>query len=97
MRFHWLFCTWLTWLVAAPLALLAADAPSPAAGMIKLLDGGRVPAERVGAIVEMVGKRGNADDLAYLFKQALESELWTPEVRLLALTSLAEAASGRSV
>ena len=51
---------WLLMAVLCGTALRAADTPSPAAPMIKLLQSGRVPAERLGAIVDMVGKRGDA-------------------------------------
>ena len=77
--------------------LLAADAPSPAAPMIKLLQSGRVPAERLGAIVDMVGKRGDAGDLAYLLGQALKADGFPEAARLQALQSLADAASSRNV
>ena len=53
-------------------AAAAADEPAkkPDSPLVKLLRGGRVPAERQGTIIDMIGKRGNAADLDFLLDQA---------------------------
>ena len=63
--------------------------------MVRLLKGGKVPDERQGTIVEMIGKRGSAADLTYLYERVLDPSGFTPENRLTALNALAEAALTR--
>jgi putative heme-binding domain-containing protein len=84
--------------VAASSAL-AGDEPAKAADspMVKLLRGGKVPAERQGTVIDMIGKRGSADDLGYLLGRALEPEGFTPANRLKALEALSEAALTRGL
>ena len=43
--------------------------------MVKMLRGGRVPAERQGTVIDMIGKRGGAADLDFLLEQALSTRL----------------------
>ncbi|MGI8982290.1 MAG: HEAT repeat domain-containing protein [Pirellulaceae bacterium] len=81
-------------LFAAP---LAAEEPSPAAPLMKLLQSGRLPAERVGAVVEMVCQKGNAKDLAYVFGQLQKPDAFKPAVRLKVLELLTDAAVVRKV
>jgi putative heme-binding domain-containing protein len=73
----------------------ADDKPSPAAPLMKLLQSGKLPKERVGMVVEMVCDKGNADDLAYVFGQALDSNAWPMATRLKAFDLLADAARNR--
>ena len=44
--------------------------PPPDSPLVKLLKSGRVPEARQGTIVDMIGKRGTAGDLAYIYQQA---------------------------
>ena len=70
---------------------------SPAAAMMRLLKSGRVPAERLPTLLELVGSRGNAEDLGYIYQQCLAEDGFPAEVRRKALAVLAEAAENRSV
>ena len=63
----------------------------------KLLESGRVPAERQGTIVEMICTRGEADDLAFVFKLVEQPGALQPEVRRKVIELLAEAATTRKV
>jgi putative heme-binding domain-containing protein len=63
---------------------------------MKLLKSGRVPEERLGTIVDIVGTRGNENDLAYLFERVIGSE-WPVELRRQALDLLIDAAGNRKV
>src|SRR5678816_164188 len=78
-------------------AHVAADEPSPAAPLMKLLQSGRLPAERVGTVVEMVCQKGNGEDLAYIFAQVQKPDTYKPAVRLRALELLTDAAVVRKV
>jgi putative heme-binding domain-containing protein len=78
-------------------AAVAADEPSPAAPLMKLLQSGRLPAERVGAVVEMACQKGNGEDLAYIFAQVQKPDTYKPAVRLKALELLTDAAVVRKV
>lgn len=78
-------------------AALPADEPSPAAPLMKLLQSGRLPAERVGTVVEMVCQKGNAKDLAYVFEQLQQPDAFKPAVRLKVMELLTDAAVVRKV
>lgn len=73
------------------------QAQSPAAAMLKLLQGGRVPEQRRPAIVKLVCERGNAEDLQYLFSEVLKDQHWSDELRRETLIGLAVAATERKV
>src|SRR5688572_24752614 len=77
--------------------ILPADEPSPAAPLMKLLQSGRLPAERVGTVVEMVCQKGNAKDLAYVFEQLQKPDAFKPAVRLKVMDLLTDAAVVRKV
>lgn len=96
--------SWFPILLACLVAALAtparADDPPQSQAespLVKLLKSGRVPEERQGTIVEMIGQRGGAADLAYLYQQALRPDGFSAAIRLKALNALAEAASTRKV
>src|SRR5436853_5231855 len=76
---------------------LRADEPSPAAPLMKLLQSGRLPAERVGTVVEMICQKGNAKDLAYVFEQLQKPDVYKPAVRLKIVELLTDAAVVRKV
>ena len=65
--------------------------------MVKLFKSGRVPEDRQGTIVEMIGKRGTADDLAFIYQQAIAPGGFSAPVRVKALDALAEAAANRKL
>lgn len=77
---------------------LAQEAPaSPAAGMLRLLQSGRVPAERLDTILELICSRGTADDLAYVYQETLKPAAYPPRTRIAVLGHLASAARTRKV
>ncbi|MFO0959540.1 MAG: hypothetical protein U0800_19250 [Isosphaeraceae bacterium] len=78
--------------VAGPAAFSSAQEPS---ALVKLLDGGKVPADRQGTIVEMIGKRGTDADLAYLLKKSGQADGFAPAVRRKALAALTDATLSR--
>ncbi len=50
----------------------AQDDPKPESAYVKLLK--KAPEERVGQIVEIIGKRGTADDLTVVYQRALKPD-----------------------
>ena len=54
--------------------VLADDPATPDSPLVKLLKSKRVPETRLGAIVDMIGKRGTAGDLDFIFQQATASD-----------------------
>lgn len=81
--------------LAVSLALMLSPGVALADGagpLLKLLQSGRLPPERQPAVVEMVCKKGNAQDLAFVFSQVLDPQAYSPELRRMALGFLADAA-----
>jgi putative heme-binding domain-containing protein len=75
----------------------AAIAQGAASSLRRLLESGRVSAERQGTIVEMICTRGEADDLAFVFKLVEQPAGLQPQVRRRVVELLAEAATTRKV
>ncbi len=87
-------------LAAFPLIAPAAqvdDLPSPDSPLVKLLKSKRVPEARLYSIVDMIGKRGTAGDLDYIFEQAISSDGFPAPIKAKALEALVEAASNRDL
>jgi putative heme-binding domain-containing protein len=63
---------------------------------VKLLKSPRVPEARQGTIIEMIGKRGTAADLAFIYQKVLDGG-FSPVMRVKALEALAEAALTRDL
>ncbi len=82
-------------LVSSATALRADDPPSAVASVLKLLKSGKVPPARLGSVVEMVCTRGNEHDLAFVFEQTLDEQIFAPELRQRSLVWLKEAALNR--
>jgi len=81
-------------LLLAPASAPARDEPpKPESNYVKLLK--KAPEARLGTIVDILGQRGDADDLAYLFGRAVDPKGFPPAVRLKALEVLADAALTR--
>jgi len=80
--------------VPARSAIAQTKSDSP---MVKLLKSKRVPEERLGTILELIGKRGTADDLAYIYEQAISTEGFAPTIRIKAFDALAEASANRNL
>jgi putative heme-binding domain-containing protein len=75
----------------------ADDSPAPDSPLVKLLKSGRVPEARQGAIVDMIGKRGTAGDVEFLFHRATSPDGFSTPLKLKALKALAEAAANRNL
>jgi putative heme-binding domain-containing protein len=73
----------------------AQDDAKPESAYVKLLK--KAPEERVGQIVDIIGKRGTADDLAFVYDRATGPEGFAAPVRLKALDVLADAALTRGL
>jgi putative heme-binding domain-containing protein len=87
-------------LAAFPLIARAAqadDPPAPDSSLVKLLKSKRVPEARLGSIVDMIGKRGTAGDLDYIFQQAIAPDGFPAPMKVKALEALAESASNRNL
>ena len=61
------------------------------------MQSGKLPAERIGMVAGMVCDKGNADDLAFLYQQAIDAKAWPKETRLKVLDLLIDAAQNRKV
>lgn len=91
------------WLIAVVFSLTmfsvhAADEPESAVGpLMKLFQSGRLPAERQGAVVEMICNRGNSHDLRVIFDKAIQPDGFAPELRQKSLQWLTDAAVTRKV
>ncbi len=72
-------------------------APPDDSPMVKLLKSKRVPEDRQGTVVELIGKRGTADDLAFIYGQTIAADGFAPSVRVKALEALAAAAANRNL
>lgn len=84
--------------LAAPSIVAAQDNPPSAVGSVmRLLQSGRVPEERLAPILEIVCGRGNEHDLAYVYGQALDPQAYPRDLRVNVLTGLADAARTRKV
>lgn len=70
---------------------------SPAAPLMKLLKSGRLPPERQATVVEMICKRGNGGDLAYIAEQLAKPDGFPAEQRAKVAQWLAEATQTRKV
>ncbi len=86
----------VTALLHAP-ARCGGSMPPDDSPMVKLLKSKRVPDDRQGTIVELIGKRGTADDLTYIYQQAIAQEGFPEPVRIKALEALAGAAANRNL
>ena len=59
--------------------------------MVKLLKSKRVPEDRQGTIVDLIGKRGTVEDLQYIYQQSLSLDGFPASVRVKAFEALAGA------
>lgn len=92
-----MFRYFLSFVVLAALAGTAFAQDPTVAPLLRLLKSGRLPKERQPQVVEMVCKRGGAEELEYVFQQVLSPEALTPKLRIQALQWLADAAQTRKV
>ena len=78
-------------------AVRADEPPASDSPLVKLLKSGRVPEARQGAVVDMIGKRGTAGDIAFLFQQVISPGGFSVPIKVKSLEALAEAASNRNL
>ena len=74
---------------------LAQDGATPESAYVKLLK--KAPEERMGQIVDIIGKRGTAHDLAFVYGRATMPDGFSNPTRLKALEVLADAALTRDL
>jgi len=84
-------CTILVSVTGPVFAQGASDA------LMRLLRSGKLPDERLPSVVEMVGRRGDASDLAYLFEQVTKEDGWKGAAATAALEGLIDAATNRKL
>ena len=83
---------------ALVLALAGRGSAQGAAGaMVRLLESGRVPPERQATIIEMICSRGEAGDLAVIFKLLAKPDGMPPALKRKVVELLTEAALSRQV
>lgn len=75
----------------------AEDPPSAVGPLMKLFQSGRLPAERQGAVVEMICNRGNEHDLRVVFDKVVAADGLPAELRPKAIGWLTDAAVTRKV
>lgn len=64
---------------------------------MKLLKNDKLPEDRRAAVVDMIGKRGTAEDLAFLFERTCIPGVFPQPIRRKALDAIAEATANRKV
>jgi putative heme-binding domain-containing protein len=89
-------CTFLAFAIVLLNSSLA-SAQGAAGAMVRLLESGRVPAERRGTIIEMIVARGEADDLAVVFKLLQKPDGVPTAMRRRVVELLTDAAVARQV
>ncbi len=75
----------------------ADDPPSAVGSVLNLLKSGKVPAERLEPVLDIVCSRGNEHDLAYVYAQVLDEDAYPSPLRVQVLEKLATAARNRKV
>ncbi len=78
-----------------PTGAVAQDDAKPESNYVKLLK--KAPEARLGSIVAIIGKRGDAADLAFVFARATSPDGFPATVRVKALETLADAAMTRDL
>ncbi len=75
---------------------IAQSKVSSVSPLMKLLKSGRIPAQRQGTIIELICRKGNQDDLGYIWEQTV-SDVFQGEIREKALLALKEAFQNRKI
>ena len=73
-----------------------AQSKSSVAPLMKLLKSGRIPPQRQGTIIELICRKGNPEDLDFIWKQVV-TDAFQGEIREKALLALKEAYQNRKV
>lgn len=64
---------------------------------VRLLKSGKIPPERLGTVIAIVGRQGSAADLTVLLEKAVDPKAFPRDVRVKALETLADATTNRKV
>ena len=70
---------------------------SPQSAMVRMLESGKVPPERQGTLISLIGRQGGPTDLGVLLRRATDPDGFNEENRTIAVEALGDAASNRSV
>ncbi len=92
-----LFCLAFFLSSATTLSVDAAEPPSAVGSMLKLLKSGKIPEQRLGAIVKLICDRGNEHDLKFIFDQIVDDKNWPADLRSSSLRQLSDASTTRNV
>ena len=87
----------LVCIVSFALSPIQAYGQGAVGSLRRLLESGRVPAERQGTILEMICTRGEPDDLAAVLQMLDKPGALTPAMKRKVLELLADAATTRKV
>ena len=64
---------------------------------VRLLKSGKVPPERLGTVIGIVGRQGTASDFSVLLEKATDPKAFPRDIRIKALDTLADAAANRKI
>ncbi len=64
---------------------------------MRLLKSGKVPPERLGTVIGIVGRQGTASDFSVLLEKATDPKAFPRDIRIKALDTLADAAANRKI
>ena len=78
-------------------ALRAVDEPVIVGPLVRLLESGKVAADRRDGVLELIARLGGPQDLAMIFRQILESPNQDAEAQLALLNALATAVTTRNI
>ncbi|PQO41517.1 HEAT repeat domain-containing protein [Blastopirellula marina] len=81
---------------AGLLVVSSAAAQGSVDAMVKMIDSGRITEQRLPQVVDMICKRANEDNLAFVFQMATKADGFPASVRPDALKALHEAAVSRN-
>ncbi|MEQ1825534.1 MAG: hypothetical protein ABL921_06290 [Pirellula sp.] len=92
--------SWLSPICFCTLLLISSsyandDPPSAVGPVMKLFQSGRVPAERLGTVVEMICSRGNEHDLRVVFDELLKPDGFSRDLKMKVTAWLTDAATTR--
>lgn len=94
---HWLASLAAIAMLAGPFCLPTQAADPAVAALLKILKSGRLPAERLPKVVEMICRGGDAEDLGTVYELALTPESAQSGLQAQAFEALADAMQNRKV
>ena len=75
-----------------PLKAVLQESPA-----VRLLKSGKVPPERLGTVIGIVGRQGTASDFSVILEKATDPKAFPRDIRIKALETLADAAANRKI